>query len=54
MRSVAYRQFIHLVHDRVGKNRIPLPACAYHSIRKSYQPKDSSDSFAGFQEDERE
>ncbi|KXJ19561.1 uncharacterized protein LOC110254532 [Exaiptasia diaphana] len=51
MRSVAYREFIHLVYDRVGKNRIPLPACAYHSIRKKFQAKDG-ENFTGFQEDE--
>ena len=52
MRSVAYREFIHLVYDHVGKNnRIPLSACAYHAIRSKFQPKDNGDSFAGFQED---
>lgn len=51
MRSVAYREFIHLVYDRVGKNRIPLPVCAYHSIRKKFQAKDG-EKFTGFQEDE--
>ena len=52
MRSVAYRKFIHLVYDQVGKNRIPLPACAYHAIRSKFQPKDSNEHFVGFQEEE--
>ena len=51
MRSVAYREFSHLVHGKIGKNRIPLPACAYHKIRSTFQPKDNQ-SFVGFQEDE--
>ena len=33
MRSGAYREFLHQVCGRVGENRIPLPACAYHAIR---------------------
>ena len=37
MRNVAYREFIHLMYGRVGKNRIPLPACAYHAIRSKFQ-----------------
>lgn len=35
----------------VGKNRIPLPVCAYHSIRQTFQPKDS-EHFTDFKEDE--
>ena len=52
MRSVAYREFIHLVYDHVGKNRIPLPACAYHAIRSKFQPKDSGERFIGFQDED--
>lgn len=51
MRSVAYREFIHLVYDRLGKNRVPLPACAYHRIREKFKPK-NDECFVGFQEDE--
>ena len=52
MRSVAYRQFIHLVYEHVGKHRIPLPACAYHAIRSNFQPKDSNEYFVGFQDED--
>lgn len=52
MRSLAYRQFIHLVYDRVGKHRIPLPACAYHAIRSRFQLEGNSEHFVGFQDDE--
>jgi hypothetical protein len=48
MRSVAYREFIHLVHGRVGKIRIPLPACAYDAIRKKFQSKEKGEDFVGF------
>ena len=48
MRSVAYREFIHLVYGRVGKNRIPLPACAYHAIRSKFLSKEKGDDFVGF------
>ena len=48
MRSVVYLEFIHLV----GRNRIPLPACAYHEIRAKFQPKDTTECFVGFQEEE--
>ena len=43
MRSGAYREFIHLVYGRVGKNRIPLSACAYHAIRTKFQTKEKND-----------
>ncbi|XP_031552087.1 uncharacterized protein LOC116289336 isoform X2 [Actinia tenebrosa] len=51
MRSVAYREFIHLVYDRVGKNKIPLPTCAYHAIRSKFQPKDSDECFVEFEDE---
>ncbi|KXJ09646.1 uncharacterized protein LOC110246688 [Exaiptasia diaphana] len=54
MRSVAYREFTHLVYGVLGKNRIPLPACSYHAIREKFQAKDSVERFRGFQEDESE
>lgn len=46
-RSVAYREFIQLICGRLGKVRIPLPACAYHIIRKTFLPKNTSESFRG-------
>lgn len=52
MRSVAYREFSHLVHGRIGKNRVPLPACAYHAIRSTFKPNDNDECFVGFQDDE--
>jgi hypothetical protein len=52
MRSGQYREFIHLVYDCVGKNRIPLPACAYHAIRSKFQPKEKGEHFIGFQDEE--
>ena len=52
MRSVAYREFIHLVYDHLGGMRIPLPACAYHAIRTKYPAKEKNESFVGFQDDE--
>jgi hypothetical protein len=52
MRSVAYREFIHLLYDRVGKNRIPLPTCAYHAIRSKFQPTEKGEHFVGFQDEE--
>lgn len=49
---MAYREFIHLVYDHAGKNRIPLPACAYHAIRARFEPKDEEEPLTGFQKDE--
>lgn len=51
MRSVAYREFSQFVHGRIGRNRIPLPACTYTKIRTKFQPK-GNDAFTGFQDDE--
>ena len=36
LRSIAYREFSQLVHGYLGNRRIPLPACAYHAIRKTF------------------
>ncbi|XP_074631276.1 uncharacterized protein LOC141889849 isoform X2 [Acropora palmata] len=37
LRSVAYRQFVHLVWEYVGKsNRLPLPCCVYNAIRSAF------------------
>ena len=44
MKSVAYHEFIQLVYGRrVGKNRITLPACAYHAIRSKFQTKEKNE-----------
>jgi hypothetical protein len=45
---VAYREFIQLVYGVVGKRRIPLPACAYHSIRSKLITK----AFTGYEDEE--
>ena len=52
IRSVAYLEFIHLVYNHVGRNIIPLPACANHKNRAKFQPKDTTECFVGFQEEE--
>ena len=37
LRSVAYRQFVRLVWEYVGKsNRLPLPCCVYNAIRSAF------------------
>ena len=36
LRSVAYREFIRMVYGILGKRRVPLPAFAYHQIRKTF------------------
>ena len=46
-RSLAYRQFIHLVYGKLGKLRIPLPACAYQAIREQFGSKKD---FTGFED----
>jgi len=33
---------------------MPLPACAYHSIRTHFLPQVDGESFVGFQEEEDE
>ena len=50
LRSVAYREFTQLVHGYLGRKRIPLPACAYHSITTRFPGKD----FQGYDDDELE
>ena len=38
IRSVACREFIHLqVYVCIGKNRIPLPACANYAVKTKFQ-----------------
>ena len=51
MRSVAYPEFKHLVYGRGGKNRIPLPACAYHAITSKFQTKKKNENFVCFVDD---
>ena len=51
---MAYREFIHLVYGRVGKNRIPLPACAYHAIRSKFQKKEKNENFVDFVDEDME
>ncbi|CAB3984796.1 Hypothetical predicted protein [Paramuricea clavata] len=51
LRSVAYRKFTRMVYGVIGKTRIPLPACAYHAIRKKF-PLTKDESFTGFEIDE--
>ena len=45
---MAYRQFTRLVHGRLKEKRIPLPACAYDSIRTTFKEQDGN--FAGYEE----
>lgn len=47
MRAVAYRQFTRLVYGFLGKKRIPLPACAYTIIRRTY-PLQDYEEITGF------
>jgi len=51
LRSIAYREFSHLVYGYLGRKRIPLPACAYTKIRKEF-PAADKESFTGFDLDE--
>ncbi|CAB4018604.1 Hypothetical predicted protein [Paramuricea clavata] len=40
--AVSYREFTYLVYGYLGHRRYPLPACAYHAIRKTFlEHKDS-------------
>ncbi|XP_031567608.1 uncharacterized protein LOC116302457 [Actinia tenebrosa] len=50
LRATAYREFTQLVHGYQGggSKRIPLPACAYHSIRKQFPSTD----FCGYEDNE--
>lgn len=48
---MAYRMFTRMVYGVIGKTRIPLPACAYHAIRKKF-PITKDESFTGFEMDE--
>ena len=48
---MAYREFTRMVYGVIGKKRIPLPACAYNAIRKTF-PLAEGELFSGFEEDE--
>ncbi|XP_029183407.2 uncharacterized protein LOC114951365 [Acropora millepora] len=48
LRSIAYREFCRLVYGFLGKRRIPLPACAYTSIRKQF-PLGADENYTGFE-----
>ena len=45
---IAYREFCRLVYGFLGKRRIPLPACAYTSIRKQF-PLGTDENYTGFE-----
>ena len=46
LRGIAYGEFTRLIHGYLGGRRIPLPACSYHSIRKTFPEKSA---YAGFE-----
>ena len=48
---MSYREFSRLVYGFLGNRRIPLPACAYATIRKVF-PCDKDEEFTGFDLDE--
>jgi len=48
LRAVAYREFSRFVYGYLGKRGVPLPACAYKVIRKTF-PFEEEDLSAGFQ-----
>ncbi|XP_067050142.1 uncharacterized protein [Acropora muricata] len=50
LRATAYREFTQLVHGYLGARRIPLPACAYHAIRKEFSIE--SEHFNGYEHDD--
>ena len=49
LRSVAYREFIFMVHGYLGDERRALPACAYNAIRSTFN--DEKEQFKGFDDD---
>ncbi len=52
-RSVSYREFSRMVYGVLGTRRIPLPACAYHAIRKQF-PLSKDEQYTGFESDHEE
>ncbi|XP_028513515.1 uncharacterized protein LOC110234613, partial [Exaiptasia diaphana] len=52
LRSIAYREFTRLIHGYLGyKKRIPLPACAYTCIRKTFKMPSKDHTYTGFEMD---
>ncbi|CAB3989359.1 Hypothetical predicted protein [Paramuricea clavata] len=47
LRSVSYRGFTRMVYRFLGNKRIPLPACAYMAIRKTF-PVSEKEEFTGY------
>lgn len=47
LRSVSYRGFTRMVYRFLGNKRIPLPACAYTAIRKTF-PISEKEEFTGY------
>ena len=50
---MSYREFSRLVYGLLGNRRIPLPACAYAAIRKTF-PWDKDKEFTGFNLEDKE
>lgn len=51
LRSVAYRQFVRLVWEYVGKsNRLPLPCCVYNAIRSAFPTAEHQ--YHGYEEED--
>lgn len=50
LRSVAYREFIFMIHGYLGEERRPLPACSYNAIRAQFN--DEQEQFRGFEDNE--
>jgi hypothetical protein len=42
--------FIRLVYGFLGSRRMPLPACAYMAIRKTF-PVEKQEDYTGFQDE---
>ena len=49
LRAFAYRDFTKLIHRKLGKKRIPLPACAY--LISEDTEKVSFKCFGGYKDD---
>ncbi|XP_048586230.1 uncharacterized protein LOC125568312 [Nematostella vectensis] len=48
LRALAYREFTRLIYGIMGRKIIPLPACAYHAIRRTF-PMAEDDDGASFE-----
>ena len=49
LRSVAYQEFIFMIHGYLGDERRALPACAYNAIRSTFN--DEKEQFKGFNDE---